>query len=162
MIQFKAHQNYWVVKWKNHTHNWHLLVNLKNNYLLKKLLKWASKKCKNFNIYNVVLKKKKERKKSGDIIILHLCTKNLDDMIYSSWDLECDRLKLVILGHFLHFYPSKNQTNQNFENEKSCWRYHHFTRVSKITIIWCMVPEIWSKTNKMFCHYGPFYALLPH
>ena len=65
------------------------MVNLKNNYLLKKLLKWASKKCKNFNIYNVALKKKKkERKKSGDIIILHLCTKNLDDMIYISWDID--------------------------------------------------------------------------
>ena len=33
---------------------WHLLMNLKNNYLLKKLLKCANKKCKNFNIYNVV------------------------------------------------------------------------------------------------------------
>ena len=31
---------------------WHLLMNLKK-YLLKKLLKWANKKCKNFNIYNV-------------------------------------------------------------------------------------------------------------
>ena len=29
---------------------WHLLMDLKNNYLLKKLLKWAYKKCKNFNI----------------------------------------------------------------------------------------------------------------
>ena len=25
-------------------------------------------------------------------------------MIYSSWDVECDRLKLIIMGHFLHFY----------------------------------------------------------
>ena len=30
-------------------------MNLKNNYLLKKLLKWAIKKYKSFNIYNVVL-----------------------------------------------------------------------------------------------------------
>ena len=30
---------------------WHLLMNLKNNYLLKKLLKWANKKCKYFNIF---------------------------------------------------------------------------------------------------------------
>ena len=28
-------------------------------------------------------------------------------MIYCSWDIECDRLKLVILGQFLHFYPLK-------------------------------------------------------
>ena len=26
---------------------WYLLMNLKNNYLFKKLLKWANKKCKN-------------------------------------------------------------------------------------------------------------------
>ena len=27
---------------------WNLLMNLKSNDLLKKLLKWANKKCKNF------------------------------------------------------------------------------------------------------------------
>ena len=54
-------------------------MNLENNYLLKTLLKWANKKCKNFNIYNVVFKKKK--KTSGDIINLYLCTENLDDII---------------------------------------------------------------------------------
>ena len=29
-------------------------MNLKSNHLLKKLLKWTNKKCKNLNIYNVV------------------------------------------------------------------------------------------------------------
>ena len=24
-----------------------------------------------------------------------------------------------------------------------------------------MVPEIWSETDRIFCHYGPFFALLP-
>ena len=39
---------------------WHLLMNLKNNYLLKKTVEVL-----NFNIYNVVfLKKKKKKKKS--------------------------------------------------------------------------------------------------
>ena len=37
--------------------------------------------------------------------ILHLCTKNLDDMIYSTGDIERGRLKMEILGHFLPFYP---------------------------------------------------------
>ena len=46
----------------------------------------------------------KQRKTLGDIIILHLCTKNLD-MMYSSWDIECEKMK------------------------KNCWRYHHFTHV---------------------------------
>ena len=27
-------------------------------------------------------------------------------------------------------------------------------------IIWCMVPEIWSMTDKIFCPYGLFFALL--
>ena len=37
---------------------WHSLMKLQNNYLLKKLLKWADKKCKNFNIYHAVFLKK--------------------------------------------------------------------------------------------------------
>ena len=30
-----------------------------------------------------------------------------------------------------------------------------------MTIIWCMVPEIWSATDRIFCHFGLFFALLP-
>ena len=25
----------------------------------------------------------------------------------------------------------------------------------------CMVPEIWSTTERIFCHFGPLFALLP-
>ena len=32
-------------------------------------------------------------------LFMYLCTKNLDDMIYNSWDIECYRLKLVVMGH---------------------------------------------------------------
>ena len=46
---------------------WHLLMNFKNNYLLKKLLKWANIKCKNFNIYNVVFFLK-NKGNTGDIL----------------------------------------------------------------------------------------------
>ena len=63
----------------------------KNKYLLKKLLKWANKKQNNFNIYIAAFfqkktkkTKKKQRKTPGYIIILHMCNKNLNDMIYSS------------------------------------------------------------------------------
>ena len=59
---------------------WHLLMTLKNNYLLKKLLKWANIKCKNFNIYNAVFFKKYKEKY---LEISYLCTKNPDDMTYS-------------------------------------------------------------------------------
>ena len=47
----------------------HSLMNLKNKYLLKQLLKWANKKENNFNIYNFEFLKKKQRKTSVDIII---------------------------------------------------------------------------------------------
>ena len=30
-----------------------------------------------------------------------------------------------------------------------------------MTIIWCMVPEIWSTANRIVCHFGPFFAFLP-
>ena len=28
-----------------------------------------------------------------------------------------------------------------------------------MTVIWCMVPEVWNATDRMFCHFGPFFAL---
>ena len=40
-----------------------------------------------------------------------MSTNNLDDMIYSSWDIERDRLKLLILGQFLPFNPNKKPEN---------------------------------------------------
>ena len=30
-----------------------------------------------------------------------------------------------------------------------------------MTVIWCMVPQIWSAMDKIFCHFGLFFALLP-
>ena len=53
---------------------------------------------------------------------------NLDDIIYSSWDIEQNVLKLIILGHFLPFYPLKTPKIKILKNEKICWRYH-FTHV---------------------------------
>ena len=42
-------------------------------------------------IYHFILSFK-IKKKTGDSIILHLCTTN-DDMMYGSWDIEHDRQK---------------------------------------------------------------------
>ena len=30
-----------------------------------------------------------------------------------------------------------------------------------MTIIWCMVPEMFSATDQILCYFGPFFALLP-
>ena len=64
---------------------------------------------------------KNEKTFTGDLIILHICTKNHNHMRYSSWDTEWD----IFFCHFGSFY--------------NC--------VSQMTIIWCMVPEILSNTH---------------
>ena len=74
-------------EWRTPQNFWPLLMNLKNKYLLKKMLKWANKKQNNFNTYNTAffLKKitqkikilKKMKKIAEDIIILPMCTKNM-------------------------------------------------------------------------------------
>ena len=63
-------------------------------------------------------KKKKLKKKNGDIIILHLCDKNLDDMIYISWY----RVWQTEIGNYVSFLPTnlkkKKKTKKNFEKKK--------------------------------------------
>ena len=68
------------------------------------------------------------KKAPGDIIILHRCTKHLDDMI-SSWDIECETEIRNYGSLFAFLPPPKNQKNQAFGNTKKCWRYHHFTNL---------------------------------
>ena len=103
----------------------HLLMNLKNNYLFKDLLKRTNKKCKNFKIQNDAFFLK-NKEKHLETSLGYTCV-----MIYSSWDIECDRLKLLIMGHFLTLHPSiKARKKKEFwKNEKNCRRYHHFTYV---------------------------------
>ena len=73
---------------------------------------------------------------------------------------ESDRLKLLIMGHFLPFYPLTPlkiiKKWEFWKNEKNCWIYHHFTHVYQ----WGTVLEILSETTRIFCHFGPFLALL--
>ena len=61
-------------------------------------------------------------------------TKNLDDMIYSSWDTVC-QVEIGKYGSFFaHLPASKNQKKKKkkkiefLKNGKNCWRYN-FTHV---------------------------------
>ena len=79
----------------------------------------------------------------------------------SCWDIEKNILKLVILGNFLPFYPLKTPKIKILKNETIWWRYHHFTHVYlKITIIWCMVPEIRSEKDHPLPH-SPLSLMIP-
>ena len=74
--------------------------------------------------------KKCQKKKTGDIILLQICSISEDHMMYVSWDTTHGRQFFVILGHFLHFDPPNNPKNQNFEKmKKNTWRHCHFTLI---------------------------------
>ena len=48
--------------------------------------------------------------------------------------------------------------------EKKAWRYCHFTHLYhkwQSYVIWCIVPEIRSMTDRIFCHFGTFFAFYP-
>ena len=82
-------------------------------------------------------------------------------MIWST-DTECDRFKLVILGHFLPFHASKSLKNPNFEKMKQnagdtiilhmCTKNHNYIRYGS----W---DTEWERQNFLsFCHFLPFYS----
>ena len=107
---------------------------------------------------------KKWKKSSGDMIILYM---HHIWQTYDVWLLRYGAQQtefFVILDCFLTFYPPpKDPENQNFEKaKKKAWIYYHFTLVYLTlvyhTIIWCMVPEIWSAEDRIFDHFGPFFC----
>ena len=69
------------------------------------------------------------KKFAGDNIILHMCTKNHNHMMYSSWDTEWDRQNFLSFWAFFALLPPppNDPEYQNFEkNEKNAWIYYPF------------------------------------
>ena len=86
----------------------------------------------------------------------YMCNINKDHMIYGSWNKRSN-----FLSHFLAFQVFDNLENENFNIEKKHLEILSFyTCVPSMTIIWCIVPEICSVTDRIVCHFGPFFALL--
>ena len=65
---------------------------------------------------------------SGDIIILHKCTKNHDHVLYFSWDMARDTCNCYFSFWviFCLFTPLTAQKLKFQTHEKNPWRYHHF------------------------------------
>ena len=105
----------------------------------------------------------KKQRTPGDIIILHLRTKYLDDMIYSSWDIECVRLKLVLMGHFFFpFYPVALPLPLTTQKIKIWENWNkHFTHVYQKSQSYdvCFLKYGAQKTDffLIFDHFLPFY-----
>ena len=83
-------------------------------------------------------------------IILQKCTKNHDHMLYCSCDMARDRCNCYFSfwAILCSFNPLTAQKIKRKKKKKNPVRYHHFTRVPKIKIRWCMLPEIWCTTDR--------------
>ena len=93
-------------KWQSH-HVWFLKYGVQRTTLFVILDRFLPFYPPN-NLKNQNFKKMK--KTPSDIIIFHRCTINDNHMMYGSWDTEHRRQAefLVILDHYLPFYPPKN------------------------------------------------------
>ena len=71
------------------------------------------------------------KKISGDIIILHKCTKNHDHILYCSLDMARNGCNYYF-SFWTIFCPFTSLTAPKikiFKKRKKAWRYHHFTYV---------------------------------
>ena len=104
------------------------------------------------------------KKKPGDIIILHKCTKTHDQMLYCSWDTARDRCNCcysfwAIFGPFTPQTAQKNKISKNWKKTLEISSF--YTSVPKLMIICYTVPEIWWVTDVIVVfHFGQFFALL--
>ena len=93
----------------------------------------------------------KTKKASGDIIILHKCTKKHDHMLHCSRDTEHDRcnFRFSFWAIFCPFTPLKTQKIKILKK----WTKHletssFYTCAPKIMITRYTVPEIWCATDE--------------
>ena len=123
---------------------WHLLMNFEK-----------PEKNQNFE--------KNLQKIAGDIIILHMCTKNHNYMRYSFWNTKWE----IFLSFWANFYPlTPPLTTQKTKIMKK-WKK---TSGDVIILDLCnkkqdqviMLTQIWSVTNIIFYHFRPFFALFAY
>ena len=71
--------------------------------------------------------------------------------VLGSWRRVTDVIFIFHFGLFFAFYSPNDaklfKKIKKKKKKKNAWRYHHFTRVPKIRITWCTVPEIWCATD---------------
>ena len=119
---------------------------------------------------------KQMKKSSGDVIVLHMCSKNHDHMMYASWDMECDRHNflpgdIIILhsctineDHMMHCsWDIKARRTESifWKNEEYAWRYYYFTLVYykwRLYDVWFLRYGAWWIYYFVIFHFG---VLLP-
>ena len=109
---------------------WHLLINFEKS---KKSEFW-------------------KKKIVGDIIILHMRTKNHNHMRCSSWDTQWNKI-FCDFGSFFALLPKCwNQNTKILKNKKSIWTCHHFKLVQQKTWSYdaCLLRYGMKQTNLCF------------
>ena len=93
------------------------------------------------------------------IIILHICTLNDSHMMYGSWNMERDGQNFLLL--WIIFFDLLPEQSKFWKNEKTAWRYYHFTRVYhkwQLYDAWFLRYRAWR--TELFVtldHFLPFY-----
>ena len=85
------------------------------------------------------------KKIPGNIIILHMCTTNYDEMMYGSWDMVRDRCNCYFSFSAI-FCPFTPLTAQKIKVLKFSISSFYIS-VSKIMTRWCTVPEMCCMTD---------------
>ena len=95
---------------------------------------------------------KKWKKIPEDIIIFQMYTINEHHMMYGSWDMECNRQNFLSFWTvFCPFILLKTWKIKILKKWKNCQEILSFyTCIPQMKIIWCMVPVIWSVTDRIF------------
>ena len=105
----------------------------------------------------------KMKKLPRDIIILHRCNINDNHMMYGSWDTEANRQ--IFLSFWTIFCPFTSLTNKKIK----IWKNEKTPR-DIIILHMCTINDnhmmygSWDMkhvTDRIFCHFGLFFALLP-
>ena len=110
-----------------------------------------------------ILKKWTTKNKNARDIILYMGTKNHNHEVqFLRYGVRGTEF-FVNMCQFLPFYPLTTWKIKMLKKWKKYLEMSSFyTCVPRIRIIWCMLPEIWSVTDIIFCHFGPIFALLLH
>ena len=104
----------------------------------------------------------KTKKIPEDIILLHMCNINQDHMMYSSWNIKCKGQSFFVI-----FYPLTLLTTQKNQNSEKVKKKQKKTE-DIIILHLCTTNDdhrmygSWdNKQDRVFCHLGLFFALLP-
>ena len=132
---------------------WHLLLNLKNKYLLKKC--WNGPRKSKIILIFAMLHLKKKINKHQKISLFYTCVPKIlmiwpTVQRYRVWQTEIGSFRLC----FALLCSQKCQKSKFWKNGKIPRDIIILHMCTEITIIWSMVPKVQSETDRIFWHFG--------